>query len=127
MINKKKKNRSFGILFFIVFFIIGLYPVYVGNSVNIYLILLSILFLVLGILNSKILTPLNIAWLKLGELLGVLISPIIMALIYFLILTPISLIVRIFGKDLLNIKFNSFSKTYWIKRKKNVTTMKKQF
>lgn len=127
MINKKKKNRSFGILFFIVFFIIGLYPVYVGNSVNIYLILLSILFLVLGILNSKILTPLNIAWLKLGELLGVLISPIIMALIYFLILTPISLIVRIFGKDLLNIKFNSSSKTYWIKRKKNVTTMKKQF
>tara|TARA_B100001063_G_scaffold244537_1_gene277548 strand:+ start:730 stop:1113 length:384 start_codon:yes stop_codon:yes gene_type:complete len=127
MINKKKKNRSFGILFFIVFFIIGLYPVYVGNSVNIYLILLSILFLVLGILNSKILTPLNIAWLKLGELLGVFISPIIMALIYFLILTPISLIVRIFGKDLLNIKFNSSSKTYWIKRKKNVTTMKKQF
>ena len=127
MINKKKKNRSFGILFFIVFFIIGLYPVYVGNSVNIYFILLSIPFLVLGILNSKILTPLNIAWIKLGELLGMVISPIIMALIYFLILTPISLIVRIFGKDLLNIKFNSFSKTYWIKRKKNVTTMKKQF
>jgi hypothetical protein len=127
MINENKKNRRFGILFFIVFFIIGLYPVYVGNSVNIYFILLSIPFLVLGILNSKILTPLNIAWIKLGELLGMVISPIIMALIYFLILTPISLIVRIFGKDLLNIKFNSFSKTYWIKRKKNVTTMKKQF
>ena len=127
MINKNKKNRRFGILFFIVFFIIGLYPVYVGNGVNIYFILLSIPFLVLGILNSKILTPLNIAWIKLGELLGMVISPIIMALIYFFILTPISLIVRIFGKDLLNIKFNSFSKTYWIKRKKNVATMKKQF
>ena len=127
MINKNKKNRRFGILFFIVFFIIGLYPVYVGNGVNIYFILLSIPFLVLGILNSKILTPLNMAWVKLGELLGVVISPIIMALIYFLILTPISLIVRIFGKDLLNTKFNSLAKTYWIKRKKNIATMKKQF
>ena len=127
MINKNKKNRSFGILFFIVFLILGLYPVYAGNSVNIYFILLSIPFLVLGILNSKILTPLNIAWIKLGELLGMVISPIIMALIYFFILTPISLIVRIFGKDLLNTKFNSLAKTYWIKRKKNIATMKKQF
>jgi|TARA_A100001011_G_scaffold246805_1_gene255055 hypothetical protein len=127
MKNKKSNNRSFGILFFIVFLILGLYPTLKGNSPNIYLISISIPFIILGIINSKILTPLSNAWIKLGEILGIIIAPIVMAIIYFFILTPISLIVRIFGKDLLSIKFDKQVNTYWINRKKNINSMKKQF
>tara|TARA_A100000164_G_scaffold143256_1_gene127161 strand:+ start:74 stop:457 length:384 start_codon:yes stop_codon:yes gene_type:complete len=127
MKNKKSNNRSFGILFFIVFLILGLYPTLKGNSPNIYFILISIPFIILGLINSKILTPLNNAWIKLGEILGTIIAPIVMAIIYFFILTPISIVVRIFGKDLLSIKFNKQVNTYWINRKKNINSMKKQF
>ena len=127
MKNKKSNNRSFGILFFIVFLILGLYPTLKGNSPNIYFIFISIPFIILGLINSKILTPLNNAWIKLGEILGMVIAPIVMAIIYFFILTPISIVVRIFGKDLLSIKFNKQVNTYWINRKKNINSMKKQF
>tara|TARA_Y100001958_G_C21131155_1_gene472452 strand:- start:198 stop:581 length:384 start_codon:yes stop_codon:yes gene_type:complete len=127
MKNNKNNNRGFGILFFIVFLIIGLYPIYKGNNPNVYFIILSLPFLILGLLNSKVLTPLNKAWVKLGEILGIVIAPVIMALVYFLILTPISLVVRIFGKDLLNVKFKKTLSTYWIDRKKNLGSMRKQF
>ena len=127
MKSEKVNNRSFGILFFIVFLIIGLYPIYIGESLNKFFFILSLPFLILGLLNSKILTPFNRAWIKLGEILGLIIAPVIMALVYFVFLTPISLIVRIFGKDLLDIKFNKKLETYWINRKKNLGSMKKQF
>ena len=127
MKSEKVNNRSFGILFFIVFLIIGLYPIYNDESPNKFFLILSLPFLILGLLNSKILTPFNRAWIKLGEILGLIIAPVIMALVYFIFLTPISLIVRIFGKDLLDIKFNKKSETYWINRKKNLGSMKKQF
>ena len=124
---KKSSNKSFGILFFIVFFGFGLWPLTKGLGINIYLILISLFFLTLGILNSKILTPFNNAWIKLGEILGKFIAPLVMALVYFFILTPISLIVRIFGKDLLNLKFIDQRESYWIIRKKDVGKMDKQF
>ena len=127
MDNKNISNKSFGLLFFVVFLLIGLYPIYKGNNPNIYFLLISLPFLVLGLLNSKILTPLNKAWIKLGEVLGMIIAPIIMALVYFVVLTPISLIVRILGKDLLKIKFNKKLASYWIDRKKKLGSMKKQF
>ena len=100
---------------------------YIGESPNKFFFILSLPFLILGLLNSKILTPFNRAWIKLGEILGLIIAPAIMALVYFVFLTPISLIVRIFGKDLLDIKFNKKLETYWINRKKNLGSMKKQF
>lgn len=127
MDNKNINNKSFGLLFFVVFLLIGLYPVYKGNNPNIYFLLISLPFLVLGILNSKILTPLNKAWIKLGEILGRIIAPLVMAIVYFLILTPVSLFVRLFGKDLISMKFNDSLKSYWIKREKNLGTMDKQF
>ena len=127
MKSEKVNNRSFGILFFLVFLIIGFYPMYNGNSPSIFILILSLPFLILGLLNSKILTPFNRAWIKLGEILGLIIAPIIMALVYFIFLTPISLIVRLFGKDLLSINFNKKLETYWINRKKNLGSMKKQF
>jgi len=123
----QSSNRSFGIIFFIVFLIIGLWPLKNSGNPNLYIIGISGIFLVLGILNSKILSPFNKAWIKLGELLGTIIAPIVMALVYFVVLTPISLIVRISGKDLLELKFLKKRETYWIKRKKHLSSMKKQF
>ena len=119
-------NRSFGILFFIVFLIIGLWPLKNNNDPNYIILVLSSIFLILGIINSKLLTPLNKAWVKFGEILGMIIAPIIMGLVYFIILTPISLLVRLSGKDLLKLKKNK-SSTYWIKREKNIGNMDKQF
>ena len=123
----QSSNRSFGLLFFIVFIVVGLWPVIKGEVANIYLILISLFFLIFGLINSNILSPFNKAWIKLGEILGLIIAPIIMALVYFIILTPISLILRVLGKDLLGLKFLKKQDTYWMKRKKKLGTMKKQF
>ncbi len=125
--HKKSSNRSFGILFFLVFLGFGLWPLTKEMSPNIYLIIISAIFLILGLLNSKLLSPLNNLWIKFGEILGKVIAPIVMAVVYFLILTPISLLVRLFGKDLIEMKFNNNVKSYWIKRKKHLGTMDKQF
>ena len=123
----KSSNRSFGLLFFFVFIGLGLWPITKGENLNIYLVLISIFFLFFGILNSKILTPFNNIWMKFGEVLGIVIAPIVIAVVYFIILTPISLIVRLSGKDLLGLKFNKSKSTYWIKRIKHLNPMKKQF
>jgi len=120
-------NKSFGILFFIVFLIFGLWPLKNGENLNYYFIIFSGIFLLLGLLNSKLLSPLNKIWIKFGEILGIIIAPIIMALVYFVILTPVSLVVRVFGKDLLGLKFTNKQQTYWINRKKNMGSMRKQF
>ena len=125
--HKKSSNKSFGILFFAVFLGFGLWPITNNNSPNIYLIIIASTFLILALLNSKILSPLNSIWIKFGEYLGKIIAPIVMAIIYFVILTPISLIVRLFGKDLLSLKFTKQIKTYWIKRTKDLNSMNKQF
>ena len=123
---KKTSVKSFGILFSIVFLFIALWPLQVGQSIKVWSIVLSVIFLTLGLINSKLLIPLNNSWIKLGEILGKIIAPIIMALIYFTVLTPISLIIRIFGKDLLQKKFSK-KNSYWIKREKNIGSMKRQF
>ena len=124
---QNNQNRSFGLLFFIVFTALALWPLIKKGEINFYLISIALIFLVLGLLNSKILSPLNKAWIKLGEILGRLIAPIVMAIVYFLILTPISLFVRLFGKDLIGMKFNNDIKSYWVKRKKHLGSMDKQF
>ena len=105
----KHSNKSFGILFFIFFSILGLWPLLNDKEPKIAFLVLAAIFLILGLINSKLLTPLNKYWIKLGELLGRIIAPIVMALVYFIILTPISLLVRAFGKDLLNIIFSRIS------------------
>ena len=124
--DKISSNRSFGILFSIVFLIIAFWPILNGNAPRLWPIPISVVFLVLGLLNSKLLNPLNKVWVKFGELLGRIIAPIVMAIIYFIIVTPIGLFMRLIGKDLLNIKFSK-SNTYWIKREKKIGSMKKQF
>ena len=104
-----------------------LYQETIGEILNFYFITASVIFLLLGLTNSKLLTPLNKSWIKLGEILGIIIAPIVMALVYFVILTPVSFIVRIFGKDLLSLKLLKEKETYWIERKKSLGSMKKQF
>ena len=123
----KNQNRSFGLLFFIFFLALALWPLTKKGEINLYLIVIALIFLVLGLLNSRILSPFNKAWIKLGEILGRIIAPIVMAIVYFLILTPIGLLVRLFGKDLIGMKFSSDIKSYWVKRKKRLGSMDKQF
>ena len=123
---KKNSNRSFGILFFVVFLIISLWPLLKGNDLRIWSLIISILFLILGLLKSKFLTPLKRIWIKFGELLGKIISPIVLAIVFFIVVTPIGLFMKILRKDLLNIKFTK-DKSYWIKRDKDLGPMKNQF
>ena len=125
--NKISSNKSFGILFFTVFFLIGIWPLFNGEALRIWAIPIALIFLVLGLINSKVLTPLNLIWVKFGELLGKIIAPIVMALVYFVVLTPISLILRLVNKDILKLKILKNTDSYWIKRKKKIGSMKKQF
>ena len=104
-----------------------MWPLTKDQPINFIFIFISTVFLILGIFNSKILSPLNSLWIKFGELLGRIVAPIVMALVYFVILTPISLLVRIFGKDLLGLKFLKKQNSYWIKRNKDLGKMDKQF
>ena len=119
-------NRSFGIVFFIFFFIIATYPLINDGNIRIWSIFIAVTFLILGLLNSRILTPFNKIWFKFGILLGNLISPIILGIIFFLIITPTSLIMKILGKNLLNLKKNNKS-SYWVERPKIKSKMKNQF
>ena len=123
---KISSNRSFGVVFFILFFLISLYPLLNNESIRIWSLVISIIFLILGLLNSRILTPLNLIWMKFGILLGKIISPIIMGVIFFLVVTPIGILMRILKKDLLNLKFN-INKTYWIDKSEPKSKMKDQF
>lgn len=123
---KNENNNSFGILFFIVFLLIAVWPIIDSETIRVWALILSLIFLILGILNSKILTPFKKGWIKIGEVLGKIIAPIVMGFIYFIIVTPIGIFMRLLGKDLLNIKYNK-NKSYWIKRGKNINTMKRQF
>ena len=119
-------NRSFGIVFFVVFLIIAIYPLTYSGDVRLWSVIISIIFLVLGTLNSKILTPLNKLWFNLGIFLGKIISPIIMGIIFFLVVTPTGLIMRLLGRDVLNLKYNK-SQSYWIEKNGPKSKMKNQF
>ena len=123
---KISSNRSFGIVFFIVFFLIALYPLINNEEIRIWSLIISLIFLILGLINSRILTPLNKLWFKFGILLGKIVSPIIMGIIFFLVVTPIGFIMRILGKDVLNLKFNA-NKSYWIEKTGPKSKMKNQF
>jgi predicted membrane metal-binding protein len=119
-------NRSFGIVFFIVFLAISLWPLLNSNEIRIWALLISLVFFVLGLLNSKILTPLNKIWFKFGIFLGNIVSPIVMGLIYFVVVTPIALLLKVFGKDVLSLK-KTKSNTYWKNKEKYNSSMKNQF
>ena len=119
-------NRSFGIVFFIVFLLISIYPLINNESIRIWSLVVSLIFLALGIINSNLLLPLNKLWFKFGIFLGKIISPIIMGIIFFLVVTPIGLIMKLLGKDVLNLKYNDY-RSYWIEKNGPKSKMKNQF
>ena len=119
-------NRSFGIVFFVVFLLIAIYPLVNQGDLRVWSLILSLIFLALGLINSKILNPLNKIWFKFGIILGKIISPIVMGVIFFFVVTPIAFIMRLIKKDLLNLKFNS-DKSYWIEKTGPKSKMKNQF
>ena len=123
---KVSSNRSFGIVFFIVFLLIATYPLLKGNDLRIWSLLISFGFLILGLINSKILSPLNKLWFKFGLILGKIISPLIMGIIFFVVVTPIGIVMRVLKKDLLNLKYSQ-KETYWIKKTGPKSKMKNQF
>ena len=123
---KISSNRSFGIVFFIFFLIVSIFPLFKDEDIRIWAVIVAIIFLILGLLNSSVLSPLNKIWFKFGILLGNFISPIIMGLVFFTVLTPTAFIVRAFGKDLLNLKKNN-KKSYWIEKSLIKSKMKNQF
>ena len=123
---KVSSNKSFGLVFFIFFLIIAVYPLINSESIRLWALILSLIFFILGLLNSPILSPLNLIWFKFGIFLGKIVSPFIMGVIFFLVVTPTGLIMRLLGKDLLNLKFND-NKSYWIKKKGPKSKMKNQF
>ena len=122
----KSSNKSFGLVFFIVFILIAFYPLFNDGNIRLWSLLVSLIFLILGLLNSKILNPLNSLWQKFGLLLNKVMSPLIMGLIFFFIVTPIGILMRILKKDLLNLKFNK-KETYWIDKSGPKSKMKNQF
>ena len=119
-------NKSVGIVFFIVFLIIALYPMLKGQDLRLWSLIISFIFLILGMINSSILTPLNKIWFKFGILLGNIISPIVMAIVFFVVVTPTGIIMKILRKDLIGLKKNN-KNTYWIEKKAKMTSMKNQF
>jgi amino acid transporter len=123
---KKRSSKSFGYLFFGLFLILSLWPVLNDNSINFLFLSISVVFLILTILKAKILDFLNNYWIKLGELLGRVVAPIIMFAVFFVIVTPLSLLTKLLKKDLLNMRFND-SKTYWANKVKKIDSMDKQF
>jgi len=123
---KISSNRSFGIVFFLIFLLIAIYPLTYNNEIRIWSLIISLSFLILGIMNSKILLPLNKIWFKFGILLGLIFSPVIMGFIFFLVVTPIGILMRVLRKDLLNLKFSNLE-TYWIEKKDQKSEMKNQF
>ncbi len=119
-------NRSFGLVFFVVFLLISIYPFLKDGNIRIWSLIISFIFLVLGLLNSNLLSPLNKLWFKFGLFLGKIISPIVMGIIFFLVVTPIAVIMRLLKKDLLNLKFKE-NNTYWIDKSGPKSKMKNQF
>tara|TARA_S200000501_G_scaffold114548_1_gene107629 strand:- start:410 stop:793 length:384 start_codon:yes stop_codon:yes gene_type:complete len=123
---KTSSNKSFGIVFFIVFTIISLFPLVNKEDIRIWSLVIALIFLILTLFNSKALTPMNKLWTRFGFFLGNFISPFVMGVIFFFVVTPIGLLMRLFGKDVLNLKINK-SNTYWIKKTNKKSSMEKQF
>lgn len=110
-------DQSFGIVFCAVFALIGLYPLVGGSGVRHWALGISVAFLLVAFARPELLGPLNRVWLKFGLLLGRIVSPLAMGLVFFLVMTPIGLVMRLFGKDLLRLRLEPESKSYWIERR----------
>jgi len=126
MNTKRGSNKNFGIVFFIVFILIALWPLFYNETYRLWAVIIALIFLILGIIDSKLLTPLNILWFKFGLILGKIVSPLVMGIIFFFVVTPVSLLMKIFNKDLLNLRYSN-KNSYWIIKNEPKSKMKNQF
>ena len=120
-------DRSFGIIFSIVFFIISFWPVMSGESIRLWAFLIAVIILIISLTKANLLHTPNKIWFRFGLMLGNIVAPIVMGIIFFAIITPVGLIMRMLGKDLLNKKFKKSLRSYWNKREQMIGTMKNQF
>jgi len=134
MLNRKNHTkvtmsteRNFGLVFGTFFLIIGLYPVLKNENFIYWSLLISFLFYFFSFVFPKILFLPNKIWFKIGMVLNTFVSPIILGIIFFFIVTPTGIIMRLLKKDLLNLNLKTSKKSYWIKRKTPLESMKKQF
>ena len=124
---KVSSNRSFGIVFFVVFLLVSLYPLLNNHEIRIWSLIVGFIFLFLGMVSSPVLKPLNLIWFKFGLFLGKFISPIVMGIVYFIVVFPTFLLLKIFKKNYLNLKYDRNRSSYWINVKDKNSTMKDQF
>ena len=124
--SKIGSNKSFGLWFFLIFLLIGIYPLIDNAEIRVWALIVSFLFFGLGISNSKILSSLNRSWFKFGIILSKIMSPLIMGLIFFCIVMPIGIIMRLLNYDLLRLRLND-KITYWVKKDEIKNNMKKQY
>ncbi|WP_170359746.1 MULTISPECIES: SxtJ family membrane protein [Ruegeria] len=120
-------NRNFGFVFAFVFTIIGLWPLIHSGGLRYWSLIIAAAFVLITLLRPSLLSGANRLWTKFGLLLGAIVAPIVMALVYFLTVTPTGLIMRALGKDLLRQKLDKGTNTYWIERAENVGPMRNQF
>ena len=123
----KGQNRSFGILFSIVFLIISLYPLINGEKFQIWALFISLIFLLLAFKFPKTLNVPCHLWIKFGYLIGMITAPIFITIIYIVTIIPTSIVMRVLGKDLLKLKFDKNAKSYWRVRKEKMEPMRNQF
>ena len=124
---KNKINRDFGLLMFFIFLILSIYPYFKNEDINLTFLTISIIFGFLGILNSTILIPLTALWLKIGQKLSFFLSPIILTILYFTLIVPVGLLMRVFKKNYLNIKINKKTSSYWEKKDSYKSSMDNEF
>jgi len=124
---EQSSEKSFGIVFAIVFLLVAIYPLINSEGLRIWALFISTIFLLLAFLATKVLIIPNKLWFNFGLLIGSLVSPIVLTLIYYLTVLPTGIIMRLLGKDLLNQKLDKSAKSYWIERKEPIGSMKNQF
>jgi hypothetical protein len=125
--DKYPSPKSFGIVFSILFLIVALYPLIYSQDFRFSLLIVSTILLLLAFVAPNTLAIPNKLWYKFGMLLGSIVAPIVIALVYFLTVVPTGLIMRLLGKDLLKPRLDKNTKSYWIERKEPMGPMKNQF
>ena len=120
-------ERGFGLVFFCFFLIVAAWPLFSGETPRLWALAVAFIFVVLALVRPAVLTPLNRLWFQFGLLLGKIVSPIVMSLVFFLTVLPTGIIMRLLGKDLLNRKIDRSAPSYWVKREDPVGSMRNQF
>ena len=124
---ERGSEKSFGLIFAVVFFIVGLYPLVNNKDILLWPLITALIFLLLSYVAPKILSVPNKLWFKLGLALGAVVAPVVMALVYFTTVVPIGLIMRLMGYDMLRQKLDKNAKSYWIVRDLTMGSMREQF